>query len=1189
MAFDVTATKAVYVELYHALYGTDRGAAWKLQYSTDQGASWHDATPIGADEPIVTPTAALTPIAYQIEPLDGPVRIRVVKTDGSTDTAPRINIDDIALYTKATLAAPPADGSDAKDTSALHIIHTNDIHGNIHDFAKLAKVVEKTRDEHAFTLFIDVGDQFGGDPVTDLAKGKPMVELFNAMNLDAMVVGNHDFDYGPDIFQARRDEATSPWLAANVAVEDPTKTPITQPDPYVIIQIDRAGHRTLYKPGAPFERTPDVLTIGLLAITQNPPATAPKNVVGLRFDDYASTIEKYLFLRDQVDVFILTTHIGYPDDRVLAEAFPQIDLIVGAHSHTTLTRPVFVHGVPIVQTGAHMDNVGHTWLELARDENGHYTVARDAEGKRRVMGELLPTRSLTEADPDIQAIVDRYAQAVEGALSVVIGKTEKGLSQSGKNTGDVALGNFWTDAMRAYVREVAHVDLAPTIAFMNAGGIRGDIPAGEITRRQIFEIEPFSNFISVIRMRGKDILEILKYSYTRDGRNSIDLQVSGMNYTIVTDALGNFKAVRATVNGEPLDENAVYDVLVPDYIGSGGSGYPFPALGETLYTAVWLVRDALEWYAGKLTQERGSVEATREGRITVERDAADQPDVPLISIAEARKVQEGAVVRVRGTVTTVPGSWGAKGFYLQDETSGLYVYTPTDYGLAPGHAVEVIGKTKEYNGEWEIDSPLEVRTLETGAPLPNPKTIRPADLPEVQGELVRLPGVTISGLKEVNKYGTFEFTATTEDGAAALIRVDSRTGLAYKDFPFKNGDRVDVVGIASVYDAVYQIKPRGAADIVAAREKDPGEAPRVWSLRILHTNDTHSHLEHAARLATLIKQARAEAEAAGVPALLLDAGDVFTGTLYFTRFEGLSDAEVMNRIGYQAMTLGNHEFDKGPKGLAKFLKALNFPVLAANLEASREPQLRDLVSTDVAEGAEIQPGHVYPAIVLEVGGKRIGLFGLVTEETKAISSPGENVTFTDAIETATRMVRILKDKRVDLIIALTHIGFDEDVKLAQAVPGIDVIVGGHSHTKLDRPSIVTGADGAQTVIVQASEHRKYLGQLDLERTADGRFARIEGTLIPTSQKDENNQELIAADPEIQALIDGYDAEIKALKEQIVGETEVNLNGERVDVRTRETNLGDLIADGMVAFARRFVPETQAAITNGGGIRASIPS
>ncbi|CAM3461701.1 5'-nucleotidase C-terminal domain-containing protein [Hydrogenibacillus schlegelii] len=373
-----------------------------------------------------------------------------------------------------------------------------------------------------------------------------------------------------------------------------------------------------------------------------------------------------------------------------------------------------------------------------------------------------------------------------------------------------------------------------------------------------------------------------------------------------------------------------------------------------------------------------------------------------------------------------------------------------------------------------------------------------------------------------------------------------------------------------------------------APQPQPGES--AWRLTILHTNDTHAHLENGARLATLIKEERAKAE----NVLLLDAGDVFTGTLFFTQYEGLADLDFMDLLGYQAMTIGNHEFDKGPEGLAKFVKDAPFPVLSANIDFGEEPALGGLVETTIGESTidELSSnlgGKIYPAVVLDVNGEKVGLFGLTTPETAFISSPGEHIRFRDPVEAARETVAQLQAKGVQKIIALTHIGYAEDLTLAEAVPEIDVIVGGHSHTRLDEPVVIQHADGTQTVIVQAHEHRKYLGRLDVTFNAQGDVIDANGKLIPTSDKDADDNYTVAEDPEAKALIDELDGPIQALKQTVVGQTAVFLDGERDHVRTQETNLGNLIADGMLDFARSFVPEAQVAITNGGGIRSSIPA
>src|SRR5262245_45470089 len=218
--------------------------------------------------------------------------------------------------------------------------------------------------------------------------------------------------------------------------------------------------------------------------------------------------------------------------------------------------------------------------------------------------------------------------------------------------------------------------------------------------------------------------------------------------------------------------------------------------------------------------------------------------------------------------------------------------------------------------------------------------------------------------------------------------------------------------------------------------------PEVYRVRIIHTNDHHARIEPVmggtppapihggvSRRKTLIDAIRDE----GGNQLLIDAGDVFQGTLWFTQYEGQADLEFYNAMGYEAQAIGNHEFDKGPQPLAEYIKRAQFPVLSANI---------------VADASSPIFGLYKPWIVKEVGGQKIGIFGLTTEETPAISSPGNSVTFLNYIEAARKAVADLKAQGVNKIVALTHIGITFDRELARQVDGIQVIIGGHSHTPM---------------------------------------------------------------------------------------------------------------------------------------------
>ena len=361
--------------------------------------------------------------------------------------------------------------------------------------------------------------------------------------------------------------------------------------------------------------------------------------------------------------------------------------------------------------------------------------------------------------------------------------------------------------------------------------------------------------------------------------------------------------------------------------------------------------------------------------------------------------------------------------------------------------------------------------------------------------------------------------------------------------------------------------------------------PVAWAegpitVTILHTDDTHAHLEPfepsgqplqggIARRYTAIQQVKAE----GGNVILVDGGDAFQGTLFFNQWQGEEEAYFMNALGYQAMAVGNHEFDSGPTALANFIQKANFPVLSANVDASAEPALAGLI-----------PAYT----VLEVAGEKIGLFGLTTEETVFISSPGPNVVFKDAAESAKATVAELEAQGINKIIALTHLGHNEDLTLAAAVDGIDVIVGGHSHTLLGSmegakgpyPTVVTSPAGDTVLIVHAYDWGKYLGRLDVTFTADGKVESYSGEPIFIDES-------IAEDAAIVADVAQYAEPIETLRATVIGQAAVDLEGTRELVRSQETNLGNLICDAVLW--ETAAENTQICILNGGGIRASIPA
>lgn len=353
----------------------------------------------------------------------------------------------------------------------------------------------------------------------------------------------------------------------------------------------------------------------------------------------------------------------------------------------------------------------------------------------------------------------------------------------------------------------------------------------------------------------------------------------------------------------------------------------------------------------------------------------------------------------------------------------------------------------------------------------------------------------------------------------------------------------------------------------------------------MHFNDTHAHLDNAAKRVTAVKEVRQLKP----DALLLDAGDVFSGTLYFNEFKGQADLAFMNLMKVDAMTFGNHEFDLGdsPEGhqaLVDFIKAAKFPFVSSNVDFSKDAKFTGLFNTKIVSTPN--NGNIYTGIVKEIKGEKVGIFGLTTADTVDIASPGA-ITFSNYIDEAKKMVAEFEKMGVNKVIALTHIGYDDnpaidnDLELAKQVDGIDIIVGGHSHTTLEKPTIIKKAQ--PTIIVQAGQYADNLGTLDVTFNNDGVVIAHEGKLIKIAEKVE--------DPEAKAILDNYSSKINEIKNEETGAIASalleNPRGADNSVRRNETPLGNLITDGMLARAKKADATVIMALQNGGGIREAI--
>ncbi|WP_028299119.1 NAD nucleotidase [Oceanospirillum beijerinckii] len=438
-------------------------------------------------------------------------------------------------------------------------------------------------------------------------------------------------------------------------------------------------------------------------------------------------------------------------------------------------------------------------------------------------------------------------------------------------------------------------------------------------------------------------------------------------------------------------------------------------------------------------------------------------------------------------------------------------------------------------------------------------------------------------------------------------------------------------------------------------DTDSSVSGEPLSLTLLHMNDHHSHLSadsfdfdvSGLNLSAADESGNGIAEVGvnygGFPMLVslfnelalsesnvlkLHAGDAVTGTLYYTLFEGQADASMMNQVCFDAFALGNHEFDGGDSGLAKFLDFLNAgncatPTLAANVVP--------------AQTSAIKSGYIQPYVVKEVDGQKVGLIGLdIAQKTKESSRPDAGTTFLDEATTAQQYIDELREQGVNKIILLTHLQYEKDRELARSLSGVDVIVGGDSHTLLgddsftqlgfntggDYPTVETNLEGDTVCVVQAWEYAHMLGKLSVNFDAEGKVSSCTGhPVMPIEASyryefaDGDNRALNAADAALvsqaltthdelkvvtpdastEQLLATFDSELEVLKQAVIGSVNDNLCLERWPGQGRSTlcdasatyergsDISNIVAKAFMAVT----PTADIAIQNAGGVRVDV--
>lgn len=492
----------------------------------------------------------------------------------------------IALVLVFSVLVLPTESLATSDQKVVTILHTNDVHGNaIEDegggklgYAKLKTFV----DSKPGALLLDAGDVLHGTTFATISQGDSMISLMEQVGYKAMVPGNHDYNYGSKRLVELANGSSIDVLQSNV--------------------VDSSG-KTILPANKIYEVNGVKVGVFGLATPETKTKSNPLNTEGLTFTNYISEARAQVIdLEAQgAEVIVGLVHLGLDDASVersnlLAEAVPQIDLLIDGHSHTVISEPMLVNGVLIAQTGDHLKNVGEVTLVV---NNGKVETKTSRLHTYEELKGLTPNAEILAEIATIQEENKPYLEKVVGSTSVELDGVREHV-----RAGETNFGNLLTDAML----DISGADVALT----NGGGIRASISAGNITMGQILEAFPFTNYPVVLEISGANILKALEYGL--DSAPEVVGKfphVGGMTFKYDVNQPAGSRVFDLMVKGQPIDLEKTYKLVTNDFMAIGGDGYEVLKEGKKI-AEYPLLSEVLANYISKLK----TVSPKVEGRIT---------------------------------------------------------------------------------------------------------------------------------------------------------------------------------------------------------------------------------------------------------------------------------------------------------------------------------------------------------------------------------------------------------------------------------------------------------------------------------------------------------------------------------------------------------------------------------------------
>ncbi|WP_052702818.1 5'-nucleotidase C-terminal domain-containing protein [Paenibacillus beijingensis] len=480
--------------------------------------------------------------------------------------------------------------------TTLTIVHDTHFHGNYgnagqeENISNYFGVVNQIRNQQPNSLFIANGDDLATSVLSSTFKGRHIVDAFNAGKVDVDTFGNHDFDMGPDQLAERVKESQFTWVSANV-IDKRTNDVFAATQGakrYVIKEVNgvKVGITGLIN-----EEAPEITSMGENAFVL-PAVEAMKKIVPEMKQAGAQLI-------------VVSSHLASPDARVVAEEVDGIDLIVGDHAAFAYESPEKIHDTLLWFIGDEFEFVGEINLQVKEGKIADFNYKRHTVKEEAAKAGFQP-------DAAVKAVMDKYNSELSKELSIVIGKTgtELDVMKASQRNGETAIGSFITDSVRAYTNA--------DVALINGGGIRADrvFPAGDLTKQDIMDAMPFTNYVVKIEVTGKQLMQALENGVSEIEKGAGRFaQVSGMAYSFNPELPAGSRIVTATVGGKPIDPDKTYTLATVDFIANGGDGYEMFKDANVLLDAN--AGPLLSGLIIEAIQKQGAIAPKTDGRIAV--------------------------------------------------------------------------------------------------------------------------------------------------------------------------------------------------------------------------------------------------------------------------------------------------------------------------------------------------------------------------------------------------------------------------------------------------------------------------------------------------------------------------------------------------------------------------------------------